>query len=245
MERIDVVNDGLKLIQKTEGLTFGTDALLLAAFIGKKYECGAELGSGSGIVSMLLLSRDKVKEIWAVEVQEEYAELTRRNAELNGLSARLHPVLADAREFGCERELDLVFTNPPYMKADSGKACGLDKKNVARHEICGDIGDFCRSAKRLLKHGGDFAAVYRPDRLCDLLCAMRDAGIEPKRATFVYATPKKEPSMVLVLGKKGGRSGMICTPPLIIYGDSSHKEYTDDMKYIMENGSFPEGFGRM
>ena len=119
MERIDVVNDGLKLIQKTEGLTFGTDALLLAAFIGKKYECGAELGSGSGIISMLLLSREKVKEVWAVEVQEEYAELTHRNAELNGLSGRLHPVLADARECGCERELDLVFTNPPYMKADS------------------------------------------------------------------------------------------------------------------------------
>ena len=244
MERIDVVNDNLKLIQKTEGLTFGTDALLLAAFISKKYNTGVELGSGSGIISMLLLTRSKLSEAFAVEVQPEYAELTARNAELNGLSSALHSVLADVRDYKCEREAELVYTNPPYMKTDSGKSCDTDKKNTARHEVCGDIGDFCKSAKRLLKFGGDFAVVYRPDRLTDLLFEMRKAGIEPKKATFVYATAKKEPSMVLVLGKSGGRSGMICTPPLIIYKDTTNREYSDDMNYIMENGSFPEAFGR-
>ena len=244
MERIDVVNDDLKLIQNTEGLTFGTDALLLAAFISKKYNIGIELGSGSGIISMLLLSRRKLSEAYAVEVQPEYADLTRRNAELNGLSDDLHCVLADAREYRCDREAELVFTNPPYMKTDSGKSCEEDKKNIARHEVNGDIGDFCKSAKRLLKFGGDLAVVYRPDRLTDLLFEMRKAGIEPKKATFVYASAKKEPSMVLVLGKSGGKGGMICTPPLIIYKDASHREYSDDMNYIMENGSFPEAFGR-
>jgi len=244
MERIDVVNDGLKLIQKTEGLTFGTDALLLAAFISKKYNIGAELGAGSGIISLLLLSRSKLSRTYAVEVQEEYAELTARNAELNGLAERLLSVRADLRDFKCPEALDLVYTNPPYMKTASGKACTLDKKNTARHEICGDIGDFCRAARDMLKYGGDFAAVYRPDRLCDLLYSMREAGIEPKRATFVYASPKKEPSMVLVLGRLGGKSGMICTPPLIIYKDTTHGEYSEDMKYIMEKGSFPEAFQR-
>lgn len=244
MERIDVVNDNLKLIQKTDGLTFGTDALLLAAFISKKYNVGIELGAGSGIISMLLLTRKKLSKAYAVEVQPEYAELTSRNAELNGLSDVLHSVLADAREYCCEREAELVFTNPPYMKTTSGRRCELEKKNTARHEVCGDIGDFCQSAKRMLKYGGDFAVVYRPDRLSDLICEMRAAGIEPKKATFVYATAKKEPSMVLVLGKAGGKSGMICTPPLIIYKDDTHTDYSDDMNYIMENGSFPEAFGR-
>lgn len=244
MERIDVVNDGLKLIQKTEGLTFGTDALLLAAFVSKKYSKGAELGSGSGIISLLLVSRDKVSTARAIEVQEEYADLTARNAALNGYSDRIVSVCSDIREAASEGDFDLVYTNPPYMKATSGRACELDKKNTARHEICGDIGDFCRAAKKMLKFGGDFAVVYRPDRLADLIVEMRNAGIEPKRATFVYASPSKEPSMVLILGRSGGRSGMICTPPLIIYKDETHGEYSDDMKYIMENGSFPKAFLR-
>lgn len=244
MERIDVVNDGLKLIQKTEGLTFGTDALLLAAFISKKYNNACELGSGSGIISLLLLSRNKVNEIRAIEVQEEYALLTERNANLNGLSSRLVAVCSDIRDQKAENEYELVFSNPPYMKSTSGRACELDKKNTARHEICGDIDDFCRAARGMLKFGGDFAVVYRPDRLTDLICGMRNAGIEPKKITFVYASAKKEPSMVLILGRLGGKSGAICTPPLIIYKDENHGEYSDDMKYIMENGSFPKSFQR-
>ena len=244
MERIDLVNDDLKLIQNTEGLTFGTDALLLAAFISKKYNIGIELGSGSGIISMLLLSRRKLSEAYAVEVQPEYADLTRRNAELNGLSDDLHCVLADAREYRCDREAELVFTNPPYMKTDSGKSCEEDKKNIARHEVMGDIGDFCKSAKRLLKFGGDLAVVYRPDRLTDLMAAMREAKLEPKRITFVHADTESESSMVLIEAKAGGKSGSILTRPLIIYKDRSHSEYSEDMKYIMENGSFPKGYKR-
>ena len=244
MERCDSVNDRLKLIQKTEGLTFGTDALLLAGFVSGKYKRGCELGAGSGIISMLLLAREKLSSAVALEVQEEYATLTKRNAELNGLSDRLTAVCSDIREYRGESDFELVFTNPPYMKATSGKACTLGSKNAARHEIFGDIGDFCREAKRLLKFGGDLAVVYRPDRLCDLLYEMRSAGIEPKKMTTVYADTHSEPSMVLILGRSGGKSGLICTPPLIIYKDDSHKEYTDEMNYIMENGSFPSVFGR-
>ncbi len=242
-ERIDEVNDSLSLIQKTGGLTFGTDALLLAGYINGKFKNAAELGSGSGIISMLALTRRKCDICTAYEVQEEYAELTRRNAEYNSLSDRLDSVCKDIRDIDVSELCDIVFTNPPYMKANSGANNKAQKKSFARHELNGDISDFISASKRLLKFGGAFYAVYRPDRLTDLICAMRNFGIEPKRTTFVYANLNSEPSMLLIEGKKGGKSGMRVTKPLIIYKDATNKEYTDDMNYIMENGSFPDAFG--
>ena len=116
MERCDFVNDDLRLIQDTEGLTFGTDALLLAGYINGKYKHGCELGSGSGIISMLLLTRNKVQRVTALEVQEHYADLTRRNAELNELSDRMECVCSDLRDYKATCEFDLIYTNPPYMK---------------------------------------------------------------------------------------------------------------------------------
>ena len=242
MERLDYVNDSLTLIQQTDGLTFGTDALLLAGYISGSFREGIEIGSGSGIISLLLLSRNKLLRTTALEVQEEYAHLTERNAEQNGFSERLFAICRDARDYKSPCDVDLVYTNPPYMKADSGKSCTLSKKNIARHEICGGIGDFCRAAKRSLKYGGAFYAVYRPDRLCDLIDEMRKSGIEPKRATFVHADERAEPSMVLIEGRSGGKCGLFLTAPLIIYKDREHKQYTDDMNYIMDTGAFPELF---
>ena len=243
-ERIDLVNDSLSLIQKTDGLTFGTDALLLGGYVSGKYGYGIELGGGSGIISMLLLTREKVGRIDALEVQPTYADLIRRNAELNGISERLVSHSLDIRDFSPEREADIVFTNPPYMKSDSGRANTLSAKNIARHEICGDIYDFMREGARMLKFGGILAAVYRPDRLTDIMAAMRDSGVEPKRMTLVYADAESEPSMALIEAKKGAKSSMLLTRPLIIYKDKAHKDYSDDMNYIMENGSFPSYYKR-
>lgn len=244
MKRRDFVNDRLQLIQETDGLTFGTDALLLAGYINGKYKYGCEIGSGSGIISMLLLTREKVGEVVALEVQSEYASLTEKNADLNGLADRMTAVHTDAREYKSEREFDIIYTNPPYMKVDSGRKNGAEQKNIARHEVCGDIGDFCRATKRLLKFGGTFAVVYRPDRLCDLFSATRDNSLEPKRITFVHADTEAEPSMALVEARAGGKCGLLVTRPLIIYSDKTHTAYSDDMNYIMENGSFPEGYKR-
>lgn len=244
MERQDFVNDKLTLIQQTDGLTFGTDALLLAGYINGKYKRGCEFGSGSGIISMLLLTRDKVESTVALEVQEDYAKLTRRNAELNDLDKRLVTVHADIREYKSNAEFDIIYTNPPYMKTNSGKQNAIEKKNIARHEVCGGIYDFCESARKMLKFGGCFAAVYRPDRLIDLLDAMRQHKIEPKRLTLVHADSDSEPSMALVEGKAGGRCGLLLTKPLIIYKDKSHSSYSEDMNYITENGSFPSDFKR-
>ncbi len=243
-ERIDYVNDSLSLIQKTDGLTFGTDALLLAGYVSGKFSCGLEIGGGSGIISMLLLAREKAGMIHSVEVQPDYAELIARNAEYNGLSGRLIPVCADIRDYRCDCEFDLVFSNPPYMKSTSGKQNEKDSKCIARHEIHGDINELTLAGVKQLKYGGSFYAVYRPDRLCDIISAMRDASVEPKRMTFVHADEKKEPSMVLIEAKRGGKSGINVTRPLLIYRDSSHKEYGDDMNYIMETGNFPSDFKR-
>ena len=243
-ERIDEVNDKLSLIQKPDGLTFGTDALLLAGYVAGKYNVGAEFGGGSGIISMLLLTRDKIKSAVAYEVQEDYCDLIRRNAEYNALSERLSAIHKDIRELPNTENADIVFTNPPYMKKDGGLNNVNDAKSIARHEINGDIKDFCLAAKRLLKFGGSFYAVYRPDRLTDLIVAMREAALEPKRVTFVHADTSSESSMVLIEAKKGGRSGMMLTPPLIIYNSRDHREYSEEMKEIMENGVFPKAYKR-
>ena len=243
-ERIDKVNDKLSLIQKETGLLFGTDALLLAGYVSNSFEYGIELGGGSGIISMLLLSRGKLAFCDCVEAQEEYAELIERNAGLNSLDSRLNAVFADVREFKSERDADIIFTNPPYMKTTSGKQNVSGAKNIARHEVLGDIRDFLLSARRLLKFGGAFYAVYRPDRLTDLIVAMRECGIEPKRLTFVHADCDSESSMVLIEGRRGGRPGLMLTKPLFIYEDSAHTKYTEDLDFIMENGSFPTGFSQ-
>ena len=242
-ERLDFVNDSLSLIQNTEGLTFGTDALLLAAYIGAGYARGVELGGGTGIISMLLAARGKIADVTCAEIQEEYVELIARNIEYNSLSERMRCVAADVRELRLP-ECDAVYTNPPYMRTDTGYSNRINKKNIARHEVCGDIYDFCKSAEKMLKFGGCFAAVYRQDRLIDLIDAMRKSRIEPKRITFVHADQSSEPSMALVEGKKGGRCGLLVTKPLIIYSDASHEAYSEDMNFIMENGSFPSAFKR-
>ena len=241
-ERLDFVNDNIELIQDTEGLTFGTDALLLAGYISGKYKSGVELGGGTGIISMLLLTRDKVKDIDCLEVQREFAELIKRNADHNNLNERLRAICTDIREYRPDKEAEIVFTNPPYMKVSSGKSNLEDKKNIARHEVAGTVYDFCRHGALMLKYGGTFAVVYRPDRLIDLIDAMRRSGLEPKRMTYVHANERSEPSMVLIEAKKGGKCGLKLTRPLIIYKNTDNKEYTDDMNFIMDNGVFPKEY---
>jgi len=177
-------------------------------------------------------------------VQEDYARLTERNTELNGLSDRMKTVHIDLREFKVEESFDIAYTNPPYMTVGSGQANAFSGKNLARHEVMGDIMDFCRCAASSLKYGGKFAVVYRPDRLTDLLSAMAESKLEAKRMTFVHADTDSEPSMVLIEAKKGGKCGLKLTAPLIIYRDKEHKKYSSDMDYIMEHGSFPEKFLR-
>lgn len=243
-ERIDEVNDKLRLIQKTDGLTFGTDALLLAAFTSKKAENALEIGGGSGIISLLLAARERFSHIDCLEIQEAYAELIERNIRLNALDDRITAICADAREFPARRDIgsyDAVFSNPPYMTVHSGAACINDAKEIARHEHFGGISDFTLAASRALKYGGSFYAVFLPERLADLLEACRLAKLEPKRICFVSARDSLPPSMILLEARRGGKAGMFVTPPLIL---SKNGKDTKDMTYILEHGSFPPSYER-
>jgi len=245
-ERLDPVNENLRLIQKTDGLTFGTDAYLLSAMLRTNpRQTAAELGGGTGIVSLLCLTKNKARTVTIWEIQEEYAALCQKNGTLNGLSDRMAVVCGDVRNAHaemCGGEVDMVFSNPPYMKAASGKDNASAAMNIARREQCGTIADFCQAAARLLKYGGRFYTVYRPDRFADLLCALRDAGLEPKRVLFVYPTANDVPCLVLTESKKGAASGLELAPPLLIYTDSSKHDYTPAMTQIYETCSMSHLF---
>lgn len=244
-ERTDTVNFGIRLIEKVSGLTFGTDALLLASFLrAEKNSVAAELGGGSGIISLLSLALDKFRHIDCIEIQESYADLIARNAEENGMSDRLTVHAADIREYAvgerCGR-MDAVFANPPYMPL-SGAANAFPEKNIARHEVFGGIEDFCAVAARLLRYGGRFSVVYRPDRLIDLITAMRAHRIEPKEMILVCADAKTPPSTVLIEGILGGKPSLKVLPPLIVYRHTrevSPRVYTDTMQCLSETGKFP------
>lgn len=241
-ERLDKVNENITLIQKKNGLTFGTDAFLLASFIkSSPSKIAAELGAGTGIISLLLAERNKLKKIYAIEIQKDFSELIERNAKINSLDGKVVSVNSDITKIRSEElegEVDVIFTNPPYMKTTSGKRNESDAKYIARHEVCGDINDFCKAGFRLLKHGGKFYAVWRPDRLCDLLYAMRANRLEPKIITFVHADAESEPSIVLVSAIKGGASGATVTPPLFLYADKTHTKESDKAKRIYDTLSF-------
>ena len=237
-ERINEINENLRLIEKSDSLTFGTDAYLLSAYLKKRAsKRGVELGCGSGVISLLALTKGKASEIYGVEVQPTIYDVAKRNAEINSLSDKFKAVCKDLRDVSAsdtDGEVDFVFSNPPYMKADSGKLNLNEQKNISRHEIFGDIGDFCACAKRLLKHGGDFYVVYRPDRLPDLICALKNNNLEPKRLTFIHANSNTPPSILLISAKLGGKSGLVIDPPIYIYKDGTSEE-TDAFKEIYKN----------
>ena len=236
-ERINEINENLRLIENKDSLTFGTDAYLLSAFLPSKGKIGVELGCGSGVISLLALSRKKANSIYGIEVQGDIADIAKRNGELNRFSDCFSVICKDLREVKASDlggEVDFVFSNPPYMKADSGKLNENTQKNISRHEIFGTINDFCACAKRLLKHGGDFYVVYRPDRLPDLIYALKSNNLEPKRLTFIHSNTHTPPSLLLISAKLGGKSGLVIDKPIYIYEDGT-TQYTDEFAKIYES----------
>lgn len=242
-ERLDEVNESIKLLQKTDGLTFGTDAYLLAAYMyANAGGLAVELGGGTGIISLLAASRKRFDKISIVEIQNDYAELIQRNITLNGMDSKLDVICKDVRELkpiDIGKEADIVFSNPPYMKTESGKRNVCDGKYAARHEVFGGIDDFCAAAYRLLKFGGKFYVVYRPDRLIDLISSLRHNKLEPKKMTFVQGDTKAAPSIVLIEAKKGASPLLTLTRNLLMYKDGS-RDMSDDVKKIYESCSFAE-----
>ena len=219
-ETLDEVNEQIKLIQRKDGLRYGTDAYLLSAYVRPAGKARAvDLGSGSGIIPLLCLTRQKYAIAYAVEVQADFADIIGRNAEINGMQDKLIPICADLRTLSpadVGGEVSIVTANPPYMKTDTGKRNESDAKYIARHEVMGDVDDFCAAAARLLKHGGSFYVVWRPDRLSQLMESLSRHKLEPKRMSFVQSDLHTEPSMVLIEAKKGAAHGLRLSPTLIL-----------------------------
>ncbi len=240
-ERINEINENLRLIEKKDSLTFGTDAYLLSAYLkARQSKVGVELGCGSGVISLLALTKKKCRHVYGIEVQKEIAEVAKRNAELNMLTDKFTVISSDLRNVKASDiggEVDVVFSNPPYMKADGGKQNVNEQKNISRHEIFGQIDDFCACAKRLLKHGGDFYVVYRPDRLADLIFALKNNNLEPKKLTFIHKDIDTPPSLLLISAKLGGKSGLTLDAPVYIYKKGT-TEYTEEYSKIYESCSF-------
>ncbi len=185
----------------------------------------------------MALTKKKCQYVYGIEVQGDIASVAHRNGELNALGEVCSVINKDLREVTITdigNEVDFVFSNPPYMKVDSGKSNENDFKNISRHEVCGEIEDFCKCARLLLKHGGSFYVVYRPDRMIDLISSMRNNEIEPKRLTFIHANTHTPPSLLLIQGKKGGKSGLVIDKPIYIYKDGT-TEYTEEFSRIYEN----------
>ena len=224
-ETLDTVNEQLRLIQRKDGLRYGTDAYLLAAYVRPAAQARAvDLGSGSGIIPLLCLAKNKFAHAFAVEVQEDFADIIGRNAQLNGMADRLTPLCADLREL-CAADLggevSIVTANPPYMKTNAGKRNESDAKYIARHEVKGGVDDFCAAAARVLKHGGSFYVVWRPDRLSELMESLSHHKLEPKRMSFVQGDEHAEPGMVLIEAKKGAAHGLRLSPTLILTKDGT------------------------
>ena len=231
------INANITLCEPNGGIRFGTDALLLADFARNGIKRGKciDLGTGSGVIPLLMLASGSNADFIGLELQPEYAETARKNSEQNGFSDRFEGVCGNAENYKALFEsgrVDSVITNPPYMRNDCGKSNASLPLAVARREISGGIELFCKAAGWALKSGGSFFAVYRPDRLATLICAMRNNNIEPKRLRAVTASVGSAPSLILVEGKKDGKEGLIFEKDLILYKDESHSEESEELKEI-------------
>jgi len=221
-ERIDDLQlSGLKMIQNSKAFCFGMDAVLLSGFAkAKPGDSVLDLGTGTGIIPILLSAKTQAGKLIGLEIQPESAEMAGRSVALNALSERVQIVTGDIREarmlFGAS-VFDVVTCNPPYMIADHGIPNPADEKTIARHEVLCTLEDVVSQASAVLKPGGHFYLVHRPFRLAEIITKMCAHRLEPKRMRLVYPYADKEPVMVLLEGVRGGKARMTVEKPLIIY----------------------------
>ena len=227
----DLQRNGYRIIQNPEKFCFGMDAVLLSGFAKvKKGEQVLDLGTGTGIIPILLKGKTQGKHFTGLEIQEESAEMARRSVNFNGLSGEISIVTGDIREaadlFGAA-SFDVVNSNPPYMTGSHGLTNPGEAKAIARHELLCTLEDVIREASAVLKPQGRFYMVHRPFRLAEIFCTMSRYRLEPKRMRLVYPYADREPNMVLIEGLKGGRPRITVEKPLIVY--KSPGVYTDEI----------------
>lgn len=231
-ERLDdLQRSGLGLIQNPEKFCFGMDAVLLSGF--SKVKPGGrclDLGTGTGIIPILLSAKTKGSEFVGLEIQEESADMARRSVEGNGLGERVKIVVGDIKEasqlFGVA-SFDVATSNPPYMVREHGLTNEDAPRTIARHEVLCEFRDIARETARVLRPGGHFYLVHRPFRLAELIRTLSEYGLEPKRMRLVYPYVDKEPNMVLLEAVRGGRPRMSVEKPLIVY--SAPGVYTEEI----------------
>lgn len=234
-ERIDdLQRNGYRIIQKKKGFCFGMDAVLLSGFaVVKEGEKALDLGTGTGIIPILLEAKTKGEHFTGLEIQEEMAEMALRSVQLNGLENRLDIVKGDIKEasrvFG-KASFDVVTSNPPYMNDQHGLKNPDLSKAISRHEILCTLEDVVREASLVVKPGGRFYMVHRSHRLAEIITVLKEYKLEPKRAKFVHPFVDKEANMVLIEAVRGGNSMMKVEAPVIVYKEPG--VYTEEIYTI-------------
>ena len=234
-ERIDdLQRNGYQIIQKQNGFCFGMDAVLLSGFANvKPGERAVDLGTGTGIIPILLEAKYDGFHYTGLEIQEEVADMARRSVALNHLEDKLSIVTGDIKEasrlFGAA-SFDVVTSNPPYMNDAHGLKNPDLPKAIARHEVLCTLDDVTREASRLLKPGGRFYMVHRPHRLIEIITSLKSYGMEPKRMKMVHPFVDREANMVLIEAVRGGKSMIKVEAPIIVYKEQG--VYTDEIYTI-------------
>lgn len=234
-ERIDDLQiKGYQIIQNPDKFCFGMDAVLLSGFAKVKSESTVlDMGTGTGIIPILLEAKTDAKKIIGLEIQEESADMARRSVSLNHLEHKLEIVEGDIKDVSKifqAASFDTVTCNPPYMIGQHGIKNPSGPKAIARHEVLCTLEDVIKGAAYLLKPGGNFCMVHRPFRLAEIMTIMSKYRLEPKRMRLVYPFIDKEPNMVLIEGVRGGKSRMTIEKPLIVYSQAN--VYTDEVYEI-------------
>lgn len=235
-ERIDDLEyKELKIIQNSKGFCFGIDAVLLSDF-AKDIKRGSkvlDLGTGTGIISILLCGKTELSKIVGVEVQKEVADMAERSIKLNNLQGKFEIIndnIINLEKYYEKNSFDAIVTNPPYKKENTGIVNNDEKKLISRHEILAKLEDYINISNKMLKDKGEFYMVHRPERLVDILALMRQYKIEPKEIRFVCSHNNEEPKLVLIKGIKNARPFVKVRENLYIYNQDG--SYTNEIYRI-------------
>ena len=237
MEQTDTLKNGYKIIQDTERFQFGIDAVLLADFAVaggvKSSDSVIDLGTGTGIIPLLMAGKLPKISLTGLEVQTESAEMAARSVALNGLENRIKIVQGDLCKvsdlFPCH-SFNVVTCNPPYMIDSHGRSNELDAMSIARHEVLCTLKDVVAAADYLLAPHGKFFMIHRPFRLPEIFEALAAHKLEPKRMRLIHPFAAKEPNMVMIEARKNAKRRLTIEPPLVVRDDNG--EYTDEIHRI-------------
>ena len=235
-ERIDDLEfKGLQIIQNEKGFCFGIDSVLLSDF-AKNIKRGSkvlDLGTGTGIIPILLCGKTELKEVIGVEIQKEVSNMAKRSSILNNLQDRFKVInenILSLNNLYKKQTFDVIVTNPPYKRKSTGIVNEEEKKIISRHETTANLEDFIKISRDLLKDKGEFYMVHRPERLVDILSLLRYYKIEPKEIRFVYSNINKQPKLILIKGIKNAKPFLKVNKNLYIYDENGN--YTKEILEI-------------